>query len=288
MPPIRTLSTGLSALAIALVFALFAGPVSATDSSDLVSLINAYRSAPQSCDGKRTAAADPLVPNPVLVGGPFTANSLLQDVLKARGYLAASAYLIGVSGPPRASEVMKFIAPRHCASLSSPDFTEIGVARAATEWHIVLARRLLEPNLSDWREAGNQILRLTNAARAVPRTCGSKEFGAAPPLVWDDKLGAAGLAHSRDMANQDYAAHVAKDGSAPGDRVSRQGYLWRNVGENIAAGQSSAEQAISRWLSSPEHCANIMNGAFAEMGAAYALNPGSKAKIYWIQVFGRR
>ncbi|HCJ28080.1 MAG TPA: hypothetical protein DHV63_01935, partial [Pseudomonas sp.] len=57
-------------------------------------------------------------------------------------------------------------------------------------------------------------------------------------------------------------------------------------GENIAAGQGSAEQAVSSWLASPGHCQNIMNPGFTEMGAAYATNPRSAATIYWTQVFG--
>ena len=57
-------------------------------------------------------------------------------------------------------------------------------------------------------------------------------------------------------------------------------------GENIADGQGSPQQAVSGWLSSPDHCANIMDGKFTAMGAAYAVNPGSDATIYWTQVFG--
>jgi uncharacterized protein YkwD len=273
-------------LPFALVLAATA--VSASESSELIDLINVYRAAPQSCEGTRTAATRSLIPNPLLASGRFTPDSPLLDDLKARGYQARSAYLIGVSGPSGARAVMQFIQQRHCASLSSPQYAEIGVARDGNELHIVLARRLLSPDLGDWRAAGNEILRLTNAARAVPRTCGTQRFGAAPPLAWNDRLGATALAHSRDMANQDYADHAGKDGSEPGDRATREGYAWQNIGENIAAGQGSPEYVMSRWLSSPIHCANIMSSVFVEMGAAYALNSGSKATIYWTHMFGRR
>lgn len=70
-------------------------------------------------------------------------------------------------------------------------------------------------------------------------------------------------------------------------RSARHGYRWRQIGENLAAGPNSVKQVVSGWLSSPEHCANIMNPHFTEMGAAYALNPKSDSISCWAQVFGR-
>ena len=36
---------------------------------------------------------------------------------------------------------------------------------------------------------------------------------------------------------------------------------------------------------SPEHCANVMNPDFTQMGIAYAVNAVSEDGIYWTQVF---
>ena len=75
------------------------------------------------------------------------------------------------------------------------------------------------------------------------------------------------------------------DGAA--DRATAAGYRWVRVGENIASGQRTVEDAVASWLDSPGHCANIMNPAFTEMGAAYAINPQSRNRTaYWTQVFG--
>ena len=60
-----------------------------------------------------------------------------------------------------------------------------------------------------------------------------------------------------------------------------------HVGENIAAGQGEPADVVAGWLASPGHCANIMSPDFAEMGAAYALRPGSTRAIWWTQTFGR-
>jgi len=43
---------------------------------------------------------------------------------------------------------------------------------------------------------------------------------------------------------------------------------------------------VAGWIKSPPHCANLMNGAFTEMGVAYAVNAKSEMGVYWAQEFG--
>jgi len=124
------------------------------------------------------------------------------------------------------------------------------------------------------------------AVRPRARTCGKHRFAPARALHWNDKLAAAALAHSRDMAERNYFAHIDKDGDTPADRVSRHEYRWRRTGENIAAGQGSPEQVVTAWLASPPHCVNIREPRFREMGAAYVVNVQSDQTIYWTQEFG--
>jgi uncharacterized protein YkwD len=88
------------------------------------------------------------------------------------------------------------------------------------------------------------------------------------------------------MAEHSYFSHDGRDGSQPADRATRAGYVWRSVGENIAAGQASADEAVRGWIDSPPHCANLMSPRYTEMGVAYAVNLNSKMAIYWAQVFG--
>ncbi len=256
--------------------------------STLVGLINAYRSEPQSCQGERIDAIGPLAPDAALARvKPGTGGNLLEAA-REQGYQAARVEVIRVSGPANAAATMKLIRERYCRQLLSQRYAQIGVSRTGVTWQILLARPVVSADLGEWGQAGREILRLTNSARAQGRTCGDRRFSAAPALAWMPDLGAAALAHSRDMANRNYFRHRAKDGSEVGDRASDQGYRWRRVGENIAAGQGSAEQAVSAWLSSPPHCANLMQPDFREMGAAYAVNPNSDSTIYWTQVFGTR
>jgi uncharacterized protein YkwD len=91
--------------------------------------------------------------------------------------------------------------------------------------------------------------------------------------------------HASDMARHRSVDHRGSDASLPAERVSRAGYRWRAVGENIAAGQPNADAVVAGWLDSPGHCANIMGPDFKEMGVAFALAASGDPGIYWVQVF---
>jgi uncharacterized protein YkwD len=283
----RTAPIRVPALGIALGLAtLVAGPAAAQAGGDLPALINAYRSQAQACHGSATAAAEPLKADPALQGIAMGPKVDLMAALKQRGYAAAQAHAIVVSGPASASAAMELLRDSYCEQLSSTRFVHIGVTRQGNTWSVILAQPLLTPGLGDWAQAGHEILKLTNAARAQPRRCGARNFGPAPPVHWNAQLAAAALAHSRDMANSSNLSHRGSDGTQVAERVSREGYRWREVGENIASGQGAAEQAVAGWLASPPHCEAIMTPGFVEMGAAYAIQPQSEATIYWTQVFG--
>ena len=270
------------------VFIGMLGMVSAhaNESGDLVTLINEFRAAPASCGNQQRAPVGPLAPDDTLAGIPVLSSSKLQVALQQSGYQAAALQAISVSGPTDAITAMNVIKQRYCSALLNDEYAQVGVSREGATWQLILARPLLSASLGDWKEAGRELLQRVNQARATPRKCGSDRFAAAPALRWNERLAEAAHAHSRDMANKDYFSHQGKDGSHVGERAGRAGYVWLRVGENIAAGQGSVEQAISGWLASPGHCVNIMNPDFTEMGAAYAINTDSKAVSYWTQVFG--
>ena len=82
------------------------------------------------------------------------------------------------------------------------------------------------------------------------------------------------------MAGLGFFDHVRPDGENPGDRVEKSGFVASTWGENIAFGYVTPEQAVEGWLSSPGHCANIMNPEFSHTGAGYY------AGNFWTQSFG--
>lgn len=130
-------------------------------------------------------------------------------------------------------------------------------------------------------------LDLINQARSQGRQCGNQFYPAAPPLKWNATLEKASQNHADDMAKNQYFSHQGRDGSSPFQRLERLGYRFWTAAENISAGRATAEQAMSGWLKSAGHCANIMNPDVQEVGMAMAHNPSSRFRYYWVQNFGR-
>ena len=132
---------------------------------------------------------------------------------------------------------------------------------------------------------GARVVELVNVARSKARKCGRERFPAAAPLIASRELNEAASNHARDMARRNYFEHQGADGSQPKDRVLRAGYQPRLTGENIALGPESAEEVVDGWLSSPGHCANIMDSRFQHIGVGMATGRG-RGRIYWVQNFG--
>lgn len=275
------------ALSVLAIVALFGGAsASASDSQQLIALINQYRESPRSCAGQSTEVAGPLLADERLARVQLAPSVQLQDALQQVGYQPATVRVLTLSGPSELDAAFQALKQRYCAMLLDVQYSEIGVQRTANTWQLILARPLLPAGMPDWQAAGQEILQLVNAARGKPQRCGAQALEPAAPLRWSEQLGQSALAHSSDMATHNYFSHRARDGSLAGTRAMLDGYDWQLIGENIGAGQGSAKQIVAGWLASPSHCFNIMNPGFTEMGAAYAVNPQSDAAIYWTQVFG--
>jgi uncharacterized protein YkwD len=139
------------------------------------------------------------------------------------------------------------------------------------------------------REASTEeaaVFQLTNHARSTARDCGATHMPAVPALTWNGTLAEAALAHSKDMIAKDYFAHETMPEDISFDtRITRDGYAWRALGENIAAGRKTPAEVVKAWLKSPGHCVNIMSSSVTELGVARA--SGGEYGIYWTQDFGK-
>ena len=129
-------------------------------------------------------------------------------------------------------------------------------------------------------------LKLLNDARAVSRQCGTTSHDPVPAVRWNESLLAAALQHSVDMTENNFFSHTGSDRSSVADRVDAIGYPWQTVGENIAAGQRSAREAMDGWLSSPGHCRNIMSPEYREVAVTCVKKTPTEYTTYWTNVFG--
>jgi uncharacterized protein YkwD len=110
------------------------------------------------------------------------------------------------------------------------------------------------------------------------------------PVTLNSQLTAAAQRHSQDMADHNFIAHNGSDGSSPFDRIQREGYRFSFAGENVAAGQSTPDDAMSSWMNETPpndgHRQNILSPNYREIGIGYAFSDAAQFKHYWTQDFG--
>ena len=254
---------------------------------ELYTAINRLRAGEGNC--AVAGRLPPLKPQAALerVARDLARGDQLQQSLNAAGYRATRSRALSITGDGVGIQAAGMLAKQsYCQHLQDAAMTEVGIYLDARQLWIVMAAPFAPSVGVSEQAAGQRVLDLVNQARATPRNCGNRAFNSARPVRWNDSLAEASQVHSEDMARYNYFSHSGRDGSDPAQRVERAGYRYRSIGENIAAGQMKPEDAVAGWIKSPEHCANLMNPAFTEMGVAFAVDPRSEMGVYWTQAFG--
>jgi uncharacterized protein YkwD len=107
------------------------------------------------------------------------------------------------------------------------------------------------------------------------------------PLALVRALGGAAEHHSVDMATNNYFSHTLKNGTSWSQNMKDHGYSYNTYrGENIAAGNSSAQATFNQWKASSPHKANMLNSNFKAIGIGRAYKSTSTYKWYWTTTFG--
>lgn len=149
-------------------------------------------------------------------------------------------------------------------------------------------------------------LNAINNARSIPQDCGVYGIkDAVPALTWDDALYKSAAEHSEDLAESNTFSHTGSytesdwtaqvmnlnSGSTMTNRIDNNGYTnWKKIGENIAAGSKMAtvQEAINAWIESDQHCVNLMNPEYKNIGMAHFEKEPSDYIHYWTQNFGMK
>jgi uncharacterized protein YkwD len=110
------------------------------------------------------------------------------------------------------------------------------------------------------------------------------------PLKTCVTLNRAAQGHSEDMRDQNYFSHTGLNGSKFSERCCDACYgpacpLQTAMGENIAAGNSTAAGTFDQWKNSPGHNANMLGANYTVMGIGRATG-GGQYGTYWTNVFG--
>ena len=129
----------------------------------------------------------------------------------------------------------------------------------------------------EYEEKVEEIIGLINDVRA--------QAGVAP-VSKQDQLRRAADVHLFDMTFHDFFSHTGSDGTTPGDRVARTGYHAGAVAELLAARSSSAQTVLDAWMGRSQRD-DVLNPAFTEVGAAYAVALNAAYTYYWTVVLAQ-
>ena len=104
-----------------------------------------------------------------------------------------------------------------------------------------------------------------------------------PDLKLSDKLTQIAYTKAKDMADKNYFSHDSPTYGSPFDMLKHFGVSYSYAGENIAAGQKSAEEVMNSWMNSSGHKANILNKNYTELGVGFYR--GGQYGTEWVQLF---
>lgn len=104
-------------------------------------------------------------------------------------------------------------------------------------------------------------------------------------LTLSTKLSDIAYTKAKDMADKNYFSHQSPTYGSPFDMLKQFGVSYTYAGENIAAGQKSAEEVMNGWMNSSGHKANILNKNYTQLGVGFYR--GGQYGTEWVQLFIR-
>ena len=101
-------------------------------------------------------------------------------------------------------------------------------------------------------------------------------------LKIDNEVQRVARIKAQDMVNNNYFSHTSPTYGSPFDMLKSFKVSYKTAGENIA-GNSSNSNAVTAWMNSSGHKANILNSSFNYTGIGVVSSP-KYGKIY-VQIF---
>ena len=125
-----------------------------------------------------------------------------------------------------------------------------------------------QASLNDYEAA---VLYLINTIRA------ENGLGA---LTANQALNDVARSRSTDLLNRNYFSHYTPEGKTIFNFLKENGIGYSNAGENLAhsmpAGIGSPDAFMNAWMDSPSHKANILRGAYSQIGISVVDNGDRK------------
>lgn len=132
------------------------------------------------------------------------------------------------------------------------------------------------PLYSATKSVEAEVIRLVNVERSK---------NGLNPLKANWQLSRVARYKSDDMRDKGYFSHTSPTYGSPFDMMRNFNVTYSSAGENIAAGQTTAQAVMTSWMNSPGHRQNILSADFTEIGVGYST--GGSYRYYWTQMFIR-
>jgi uncharacterized protein YkwD len=116
-----------------------------------------------------------------------------------------------------------------------------------------------------------EVFRLTNLERVN---------AGLPALTYNSVLEKGAMIRSNEIIKS--FSHTRPDGSRF-YTVFDDTYSFRMIGENLAAGYTSASSVVNAWMNSEGHRANILKDGYTQIGIG--ITKDKDGRIYWVQIF---
>jgi uncharacterized YkwD family protein/spore coat assembly protein SafA len=139
---------------------------------------------------------------------------------------------------------------------------------------IYVGQKITIPEASPLKTLESQVLTLVNRERS--------SRGLAP-LKMNWEVQRCARMKSQDMINKGYFDHQSPTYGSPFKMMESFGIHFSAAGENIAYGQTTAQQVMTAWMNSSGHRANILSPIYTQIGVGAAKK--SNGTLYWTQMF---
>lgn len=156
--------------------------------------------------------------------------------------------------------------------------TEVSISTKAGEKTQILSQAKTDENLTPKGFEVTGHFNYTKAIKVVELTNKERTANGLKPYIMDSTLMELAMIRAAEMKGIKSMTHTRPNGE-PGSRIIYDAWgIILRTGENIAHGQSSAEDVVAQWMTSPGHRANILDKYFNRMGAGMCDG-------YWVQLF---
>jgi uncharacterized YkwD family protein len=118
------------------------------------------------------------------------------------------------------------------------------------------------------------------AQQVIELTNNERRKNGLPPLSSDASLSKVAQTKTNDMNSKHYFSHTSPTYGSPFDMMRDFGVTYNSAGENIAMGQTTAQQVVTSWMNSEGHRKNILSPNYTNIGVGY-----TSSGNYWSQMF---